>query len=188
MNIFNIINMANSEYGDYGYRTQKLEELETLICHKFSFNDIYTYYQFVKFADKNKIERVLLESKNPKFVYLIALKNRYKINVKYYEDKLINYGGVKWYADYAQKIKGANVTRLEDETIKYNDPELILKFALSVKNANIQKLEQAIIKTNSAKYIYLFATNVKGANKKKLKKVYNRAKYFKSLNESFLLK
>ena len=144
MDINYICKVANNEFSKRG-RSEKFEELETLVYQKCSYAEILKYVQTVKGADIDQACERIIAYNDAEFAYYFACD--------------------------CKKLDKINTQKLQKAVLDMNDPHYAYEFARDVKFADIQSIENYIInsgiKTQSTHYIKKFL-KIRGCNKAKL--------------------
>ncbi len=122
------------KYGDL-FTVKKFDDkIKTLRNPKLS----YLFFKNIEGCNKKAHTRIIIDSKNPKFIYETA------------------------------KIKGINTHELEKAIVEIKDPFWSYIYARDIKDANIKEHEMIVLNSSDNLVKYHFAKDVIGSDKRKI--------------------
>lgn len=126
------------------------------------------FYALEKKDNLPKIQEIILNSKNPKYIFLFA-KNIKKADCNALQTAIINTKNIKYICKYALFIKNCNFSILEKLILKSKKIKYINMLLSSNKHKNINNYFKIISICGKPKYLFFLSKFIK--TKKQLSKI-----------------
>ena len=139
-----------------------------------------------KQTDRKKMEKVVLEAKNPEYSYMFA-RDIAGADIKKHQEVVVESNDVEQAVNYASDIPGADVKTLEQIVLASENAKCLYEFAMSVENADIKALGKELVKTKDVDYIKKFEDNVENADMNLLRLARGRITKMKKKEPNFEL-
>ncbi len=133
----NILQIA--KFGCFVRGAQR-KPIEELITKSDSAKSAYIFLRFVKFANVNNLKSIILRSKRPRYLFLLAKKTKNKKELEQIQNLIINSSSLMYVRLFAVHIKNADIKKLEDRIISSKNVVEMKRFARAVKDSRLNKL------------------------------------------------
>lgn len=112
------------------------ELIQNLIYLNNNANAAYIYLKYSKIANINKLKKIFIKSKKPRYLYALAHFVSDLKELEYIENLLINAHSDRYIRLFAANIPGANISKLEDRLLKTKNIKEMKYFVQQVPTAN----------------------------------------------------